>query len=136
MSQEERAVSEALSQFWRSMETKDMNLVAESFADDHDMIVFGTEPGERYVGYGAFEAAMKEKFAAFDSWHFSKHDEVIKVHDSGKVAWWSLVFDAVVKLGEQEIRGEGVRVSGVSVERDGRWKIVQYHASVPSPIDV
>ena len=132
---QEEAVNAALSQFWRAMETKDINLFAEVFAHDTDMIAFGGEPGERWVGYGAFRTALEEKFATFDSWQLSVHDEVIKVHDSGKVAWWSVVLDAVVKLGEQEMRFDGGRVTGVSEKRDGRWQIVQYHASMPSPLD-
>ncbi|MDD5264433.1 MAG: nuclear transport factor 2 family protein [Candidatus Bipolaricaulis sp.] len=58
----------------------------------------------------------------------------VQVHPprSGKVPWFSATLDDVVVWdGKTDRFGEGLCWTGVLEKRDGRWVIVQVHASLP-----
>ena len=123
-----RAVS---AQLWQAMESQDLDLMSQVMAHDPDMIIFGTDAAERWVGYEAFMAAEEQMAAAFDVEQLSVHDEVLTIHGSGEVAWFSVVMDGKGTVGGKHFSVEGVRITGVLEKRDARWVIVQYHSSVP-----
>jgi len=128
---EETAVKAAMSQFWQSFETSDINLVSEVMAHDLDMVIFGTDAVERWVGYEEFRTAMEQQFAAMESLQASLHDEVFKIHHSGEIAWYSGTADFKgTSLGE-DFEIDGLRNTAVLEKRDARWVIVQYHGSMP-----
>ena len=58
-------------------------------------------------------------------------DQVIRVHSSGAVAWFSEVGDWAVTLAGEAVSLEGMRLTGVLEKREGSWVLVQFHASVP-----
>ena len=124
------AVRAAVNQLWQSWETRDLNLTSEVVAHDPDMVIFGTDAAERFVGYEEFETAMEQMFAAMEM-QTSFHDEVSRVHDSGKVAWYSGVADVEGTAGGEDFTVAGLRFTAVLEKRDAKWVIVQCHSSVP-----
>jgi ketosteroid isomerase-like protein len=128
---EEAAATALVAQLWQAFESQDLDLLSQVMAHDPEMIIFGTDAAERFVGYEAFMAAEKQMVAAFDVEQLSVHDEVLTIHGSGEVAWFSVVADAEVTVGGEHVSVEGVRITGVLEKRDARWAIVQYHSSVP-----
>ena len=128
---EETAAKAVMNQFWQSFEMSDINLVSEVMAHDPDMVIFGTDAAERWVGYEEFRTAMEQQFAAMESLQTSLHDEVFKIHHSGDVAWYSGIADFKgASLGE-DFEIAGLRVTAVLEKRDASWVIVQYHGSMP-----
>ena len=131
LAQEEAAVKAVVNQLWQAWETGDINLVSELIAHDPDIVIFGTDAAERWVGYDEIRTAMEQQFAAMESVHPTVYDEVFKIHDSGDVAWGSSVADITgVSMGE-DFEIVGLRFSAVLEKRDGKWVIVQAHFSVP-----
>jgi len=127
----EAAVKTTMNRFWQSFETGDIELVAEVMAHDPELVILGTDAAERWVGYEEFRTAMEQQFAAIETMQMSLQDEVFKVHDSGKVAWYSGIADAKgISLGE-DFEIAGLRSTAVLEKRDATWVIVQYHGSVP-----
>jgi len=118
-------------QFPVALETEDVELFSRIMAHDPDMVCFGTDASERWVGYEAVKAALEQQFEAFESVHVTVNDQVVRVGPSGDAAWFSEVSDWSVMTGGQTVELKGTRLTGALEKRDGKWVIVQFHTSVP-----
>ena len=127
----EAAAEAVVAQLWRAFEIQDLDLLSQVMAHDSNMIIIGTDAAERWVGYEPFIAAEEKMFASFDFERLSIHDQVLTVHESGHVAWFSAIVDGEVTVGERHQSVGGIRITGVLEKRGPGWVIVQYHSSVP-----
>ncbi|MEJ2690588.1 MAG: nuclear transport factor 2 family protein [Deltaproteobacteria bacterium] len=123
-----------VNQMIQAFETKDINLFAKITAHDPDMVNFGTDAAERWVGWDALKAAVEKQFAAFDKIKLTAKDQVVHVNPSGNTAWFSEVVDWDIVEKGKPTHMEGSRLTGVLEKRDGNWVIVQFHVSIPVPI--
>lgn len=114
----------------QAFEKEDIGWFDANFAHDADLVVFGTDAAERWVGFQALHASMVKQFGAFDEAHLSAHDKVVHVAPTGTVAWYSRVWDWDIKTGGESVKLEGVRETGVLEKRNGRWVCVQAHFSM------
>jgi len=112
-------------------ESEDMAAFDRIFAHDADAVSFGTDAAERFVGYDALKKSVAEQFASFDGSKLTVRDEVVKASRGGDAAWFSEVVDWDTKAGGQPVSLKGCRFTGVLEKRDGAWKVVQFHASMP-----
>lgn len=128
---EKEAVRAVLDQ-WRQMwDTEDMDAVSQLMAHDTDMVTFGTDAVERWVGWEALKESVQQHFDALENVKISASNQVIKVHESGQVAWFSLIMDWSLTAEGQLVTIDGLRLTGVLEKRNGNWVFVQFHASVP-----
>jgi hypothetical protein len=115
----------------KTLETEDVQLFDKIVAHDTDMINFGTDAAERWVGYETLREAVRKQFDAFKNARLTVREQVIKVHKSGEVAWFSEIVDwNVIAMGDT-IEIKDSRFTGVLEKRDSNWVIVQFHASIP-----
>jgi ketosteroid isomerase-like protein len=128
---EKAAVKTAVDQYWQSMKSKDMEAFSRVMAHDPDMVNFGTDAAERFVGWEPLKEAIERQNKSVDFEVVSTRDEVIKVHSSGEVAWVSEIGDAKGKTQGQPFSLEGCRFTAVLEKRAGNWVIVQFQASMP-----
>ena len=128
---EKVAVQTAIDQLSQATETKDIELFSQLVAHDEDMVSFGTDAAERWIGWESSKEAAQKQFDAFDSIKFSVRDQIIKISQSGTVAWYSQITDLQVIMQGEQISVEGIRSTGVLEKRDGKWVLVQSHGSVP-----
>lgn len=118
-------------QFNKIFESEDMAAFDRVFAHDADAVSFGTDAAERFVGYDALRKSVEEQFASFEGSKLAVRDEVVKASRGGDAAWFSEVVDWDTKAGGQPVSLKGCRFTGVLEKRDGAWKVVQFHASMP-----
>jgi len=128
---EKTKVKAVVDQLIQVLETEDMELYSKITAHDTDMVNFGTDAAERIVGWEALNELMQKQFAASETSKLSVKDQVIKVHDSGKVAWFSETIDWDVISQGQVVKLKGLRATGVLEKRNGNWVFIQSHYSVP-----
>lgn len=124
-------VKAVLDQMIEASEAEDMASLSRVYAHDDDMVIFGTDAGERLVGWDVLKDLMQKQFDATENSKISVRDEVIKVHHSGRIAWFSEVIDWELTAGGQAVQLEGLRATGVLEKRKGGWVIVQLHYSMP-----
>jgi ketosteroid isomerase-like protein len=112
--------------------TKDVAMQQDTMAHDEDLLIIWT--GSTHITSGwkehekSFETWMDPRFKAVRT---EVRDLAIHVSRSGDVAWYSATLDDVVSWDGKAGRfGEGLRWTGVLEKRDGRWVIVQMHASL------
>lgn len=128
---EKSSVKTIVDQFVTVIEKEDMPMFDAMMAHDSDMVNFGTDAAERWVGWSPLKSSVDAQFAAFEDTKLTVRDQVIKVHSAGQVAWFSEVSDWTVTTGGKRVNIPGARLTGVLEKRNGKWMFVQFHASVP-----
>lgn len=126
-------VKKVVDGFSKTIETKDLSMFEKITAHDDDMVNFGTDAAEHWVGYEPLKVAVKKQFESFGDTKLKVRDQVIKVNKSGNTAWFSEITDWNITTGGQKVELKDSRFTGVLEKRDGKWVIVQFHASVPVP---
>ena len=128
---EKAKVKSVVDQFAQVWETEDLELLSRIMAHDADMVIYGTDAPEHWVGWEPFKASVAEMFTALENIKITVKERDIKVHPSGNVAWFSQVWDWDLVVGGKPVHSEGQRFTGVLEKRNGNWVIVQFHNSVP-----
>ncbi|NIV10801.1 MAG: hypothetical protein GWN62_05790 [Aliifodinibius sp.] len=128
---EKSAVREVVVQMARAMQSEDVEMISNIVAHDPDMVNFGTDAAERWVGWDDFEASVRKQFQAFGASEVSASNQVIKVHPSGQVAWFSEIMDWSIETQGQQVDLKGLRLTGVLEKHNDEWVLVQMHFSVP-----
>jgi uncharacterized protein (TIGR02246 family) len=128
---EKAKVKTVVDQFEQVWETKDMELFSRIMAHDADMVNFGSDAPEHFIGWEGLKGAVEQMFPALENTKVTVRDQVIKVHPSGHVAWFSQFWDWDLVVGGQPVHSEGQRFTGVLEKRNGNWVFVQFHNSVP-----
>ena len=128
---EKAAVEKVLDQYNQVWITKDMEMLSRIMAHDSDMVNYGTDAAEKWVGWESLRDSSEKQFKSIDFAEILAKDQVIKIHKSGEVAWFSEIWDMKGKAQGEAFSQEGVRFTGVLEKRAGNWIIVQFHGSVP-----
>lgn len=123
-----RAVLDTVVKAW---ETNDGPLLAGTMARDGDMVTFGTDAAERFVGWDALKASIDKQFSTYTGTKVAVKQRDIKLAAGGTVAWASEVLDLSTRSGSEPVAIGGMRVTTVLEKRGGRWLIVHFHYSVP-----
>jgi uncharacterized protein (TIGR02246 family) len=127
---EKAKVKIVVDQFEQVWETEDMDLFSKIMAHDADMVNFGSDAPEHFIGWEGLKTAVEQMFPALENTKITVRDQVIKVHPSGHLAWFSQFWDWELLMGGQPARLE-YRFTGVLEKRNGNWVFVQFHNSVP-----
>jgi len=128
---EKAKVKSVVDQFEQVWEKEDMELFSRIIAHDSDMVNYGTDAAEYFVGWEALKKAIEEMFPVFEKIKITVRDQFIKVHSSGNVAWFSEIWDWDLIAEGEPVRIDGCRFTGVLEKRNNNWIFVQFHNSVP-----
>ena len=128
---EKTAVKSILNQYLRAWASDDVDLFSEIISHDNDMVNYWTMASDRFVGWEELKKKFQEP-AWFSDSKFEVDHQVIKVHSSGKVAWFSEVINWDYFSQEQQRRIEGLRFTGILEKQNEKWVFVQTHFSIPS----
>ena len=127
----EEAAARAVADLWLQMwEDEDIALFDQAFSHDPEMIIFGTDAAEYWVGYEAARESLEFQLGVFEDTEGTVRNQVVKVHESGEVAWFSEMVDMELTSGGERVELTGW-FSGVMEKQNDAWTIVQFHASVP-----
>lgn len=124
-------IKSVIDQFKQAWETEDMELFSRIMAHDDDMVNYGTDATEHFVGWKSLKDAVEKMFSSFENIKITVNDQVVKVHHSGNIAWFSQVWDWFLLAQGKPISIKGCRFTGVLEKRNGKWVFVQFHNSVP-----
>ncbi len=128
---EKAKVKSVIDKMMTGMETKDMDLFSSIFSHEKDMVNFGTDAAERWVGWEILEESLRKQFESYENSKITVSNEVIKVNKSAAAAWFSIIIDWNLTAKGETVSINGMRMTGVLEKRDNNWVFVQFHASVP-----
>jgi ketosteroid isomerase-like protein len=128
---EKAVVLGKLDQWFRAIEVKDAEILEGIISNDTDLVFFGTDSQERWMGKDDFISAQKEFFNATSDSRIKIYNKTIQLSQSGTVAWTSCMMNWDILSGDQPIHLEGLRLTLTFEKRNENWVIVQGHGSVP-----
>ncbi len=134
MDREQREAIALLEKYIQAFQKRDIDLASEVYAHDNDLIVYGSSPSDRRLGWSQTEEYLRNYIASVDRIEIALQERRIEFHKSGDVAWFAQVL--IWKETEQGkiYTMDGLRITGVLEKRDSGWVIVQLHASGPPPV--
>ena len=131
----EKVEAEALlDKYIRAFRTQDLTLASEVYAHDSDLVVYGSSPADRRLGWNQTEAYLRAYFGSVERIDIVLKERHLKVHESGKVAWFAQVLTWEETEKGKSYLLDGLRITGVLEKRERGWVIVQLHASGPPPV--
>jgi ketosteroid isomerase-like protein len=128
---EKAAVSYILDQFFDSYRDEKTEIFENILDDDPELLFFGTDTQERWIGKDVFMAAQKEFFKATSDAKIEIYNKTVQIAKSGNVAWTSCMTNLDIMSDGKPMRLEGLRLTSTFEKRDGKWVLVQGHASQP-----
>ena len=125
----EAEVIAVINQVKEAFNKRDLNSIPILFAPDPDVVFYGTGADEKGIGQAGINADWERAFAQSEA--SSIELGWISVSAAGSVAW--VASDCIIraKVSGQEISFP-IRFTTVLEQRNGKWLIVQSHASVPA----
>jgi len=116
---------------YTAFETLDAKKLDENFSHTETLTAFGTDEDEFFYGWNKYKSVHEVQFKAVKSFQFKSTDMRIFEHDN--TAWFSdrVHWKIETKAGEKV--DTKVRITGVLVNEQGRWRIVQWHVSQGVP---
>ena len=125
----ERDVMAVLRSYFSALTARDEPAVLALFADDADLVLFGSGADERRVGKGELLLQTRRDWSQSDAMSFAI--DWSSVSAAGKVAWVAMELTVSVTTPGQALTLPA-RFSVVLEQRAGRWMIVQGHFSFPA----
>jgi len=125
------AVKLVLEKYALANENQDINMIEEIWCPSDSIVSIGTESGEILQGFSQIKRAVENQFETFSNTYISYRDQIITINKDGSTAWFSEMVNYNFILNEKALQYEGLRYTGVLVKKDGKWKLVQTHMSVP-----
>jgi uncharacterized protein (TIGR02246 family) len=126
--------TEVLSVFDALFETltrqRDAKAGTALFADDADIIMWGSEETEQAMGREAIAELHRGIAAASRELTFRWHER--HVHIEGDAAWVNAAGEVSVELPGQPPRASSYRTTAVLVRRGGTWRVHTFSGSEPS----
>lgn len=108
---------------------KDLPTLSQLMAHDDDVVGY-TIGGRKYVGWPAFEQAMRDEFSGVTKLELPIHE--LKVWSKGDLAWFAMELDYIRYVGDgpnQRRTALPLRESGVLEKRNGQWTLLSWHES-------
>ncbi|OGU55891.1 MAG: hypothetical protein A2V66_18220 [Ignavibacteria bacterium RBG_13_36_8] len=128
---EKPKIKEVIDQFYKIYETKDSELFSKIVAHDADMVTFGTDSVEHWIGYKQLKAAFEKQWTSFETPKIVMRDLNVKISQSGSIAWYSMFLDYQIEFQGKTVNWTGARSTGVLEKRNNQWVLVQFHNSMP-----
>jgi uncharacterized protein (TIGR02246 family) len=125
----EKAVREVLDALWDAFSRKDADAWMRLFSAEEDVVLIGSGGDEWRVGPAEVRANMERDFAQADSLAARYGD--LNVSGRGDVAWAACPVSIRVRAGDEEVAFD-IRTTVVFEQRDGQWRIAQFHGSLPA----
>jgi len=127
--QEIDRVRDVMGSVYKAFEGLDANNLDANFSHSEDLLAFGTDWDEKFVGWNSYKDVHTVQFEALRSFKFARRE--LEVQVNGETAWASdrPHWEIETKSGERV--ENDVRITAVlRKERDMTWRIVQWHVSV------
>lgn len=128
---EKEAIRLVLQKYALANENQDIGMIGDIWCPSERIVSFGTESGEKLIGWEQIKAAVIKQFGIFSNTYIFADDQIIEVNETGNTAWFSEIINYNFIRDGKANSYEGLRYTGVLVKKDGKWLLVQTHMSVP-----
>ncbi len=130
-SEDEKNILNVLEKYIQANETQNLPLMEDIWAIDEPIMAFGTDAGEKIVGWHDLSQAYRRQFNTFKDTYISARDQTISINETSNTAWTSQILNYNFLLEGVAKKYEGIRFTGTLIKKGGEWKLVQMHLSLP-----
>ena len=123
-----KKVTDAMDAFVNVYVDKEDAILDKIISHDPD-IVFYTFGTTTMKGYKSIRKTISKSIEKVEDSDIEIRDRKVKI--DGDIAWFSQRGDWNYDWDNQHIEAKGIRMTGVLQKKDGGWKIVQWHTSMP-----
>jgi ketosteroid isomerase-like protein len=122
------SVRQTMPNIYKGFESLDADQLDTNFAHSPELVAFGTDWDEKFVGWDQYKDVHRVQFSALKSFKFEARE--LEVRLNHETAWASdrPHWEIETKNGEKVERD--VRISAVLKKIGSDWKVVQWHVSV------
>lgn len=135
MGPEAREVKAVLDNYTTACNRKDFDAISQIFAHDPDIVMVPTFIPQRCVGWQNVAEWFKVLFSSDDPFTMRHRNIQIKMFASGKAACLVCEQDGHGAYQGQPYAFEGVRTTWVFEKREGQWRVIHAHWSLPADFE-
>ncbi len=122
-------VKQIMANIYAAFEELDAEKLDRHFSHSGELLAFGTDWDEKFVGWDQYKDIHRVQFAALKSFKFTTRE--LEVHVKKTIAWASDRPHWEIETKEGERVENNVRITAVlKKEEDEQWRVVQWHVSV------
>lgn len=133
---ERSEIKNVLEKYVIANENEDFSIIEEIWMPADDIILIGTDSDETLIGWEQIRDAIQHQYVNFENTLISVSDQWIKINETGNTAWFSEVLSYNFIYNAEAMSFEGIRFTGVLCQKEGKWKLVQGHLSIPVGVDL
>ena len=112
---------------YNAFEALDAHRLDENFSHTDTLTAFGTDEDEFFYGWEKYKSVHEVQFRALKSFRFTSTD--LRAFEHGDSAWFSDMVHWQIETKAGEKVDSKMRITGVLVKDQGKWRIVQWHVS-------
>jgi len=127
-------IRSVIEDFFHAMHTQNYELMERLIPVEENMVHIGTDKGEIWKGWNVLMSATHEQFKDLEYYKAEIRDLSVNFSSNHKTAWYFHYLDAEIKSTNGISKWEGARFTGVLEKREGSWKIMQTHVSLPESL--
>ena len=113
---------------YKGFESLDADQLDTNFAHSPELVAFGTDWDEKFVGWDQYKDVQRVQFSALKSFKFETTE--LEVRLNRETAWASDRPHWEIETKNGEKVKQDVRITAVLKKMNSDWKVVQWHVSV------
>ncbi|MBN1651982.1 MAG: nuclear transport factor 2 family protein [Bacteroidales bacterium] len=133
---EKMEISQLLDNLVTASETGNFEMIEDIWYPSDDAFLIGTESDEKLEGWDEISSAIKKQFGNFEETLISITDQSIWMNDDATVAWFFEALNYNFVYEDKAMTFEGIRFTGVMQKKEGVWRLVQQHMSIPAQLEM
>ena len=122
-------IKSVLDNMAKAFVTKDVELYMSLYDSEPDLIIYGSQSGEKWTVLRDFKEAVVHNWQMVDEVKVKYTNQRIKVHSSEDVAWVATEISFGLDMDGNPVEITG-RLTGVLVKKSNKWKFRQTHYSM------
>ncbi len=126
--QELTNVRQTVLNIYKGFESLDADQLDTNFAHSPELVAFGTDWDEKFVGWDQYKDVQRVQFSALKSFKFETTE--LEVRLNRETAWASDRPHWEIETKNGEKVKQDVRITAVLKKMNSDWKVVQWHVSV------
>lgn len=129
---EAEAVKSVLKSYVQAWNSLDADMYMLNFARDEKLLIFNSNPAVTYQGWEKMNQLVHQAFKENRKAEVKFRDAQVRVFPSKKAAWLTCYLDGHFEAGDKVTAIKGIRTTWILEKREGQWRIVHAHWSLPS----
>ena len=129
INQEIAGIKDTLDNFTTGWENSDAELILSTVAQQEDVVIYGTDLVERWIGYDEFVGPVLEQVQVLVDPVYTWGEGEPRINIQGDTGWANGDLKIEFKMGG-EAQEVTMRSTFVLLKQASKWKIVQAHFSI------